>query len=299
MNSAVDTTGVIESARSIPLADALVRWRREATFSEFDTGRYRCRYYEWGRGQPLLFVHGICDRSRAFVPLIAHLTDSFHCIAYELPAGGADGARLDSLRHADLVVDLLALLDHLKVGQACLYGASFGSTVALRALSFRRRRFLRAALQCGFAFRRLAPAEKALADLARYWHGPINAVPLRNWLQRMADAQAFADAPPEMWDFHRANSATTPVRAFAQRARMIARLDLRALLPQITHPVLLITGDRDAVISRACDDELARGLPHADRLEFQACGHYPQYTHAAGVAEALRRFLLPPCGLSA
>src|SRR5262249_61984882 len=43
----------------LSLADALGRWGREATQGICDTGRYRCRYFTWGEGPPLLFVHGL------------------------------------------------------------------------------------------------------------------------------------------------------------------------------------------------------------------------------------------------
>jgi 3-oxoadipate enol-lactonase len=291
-------TGVIEAAPTIPLDEALARWRREAEAGVCDTGRYRCRFFAWGRGQPLLFIHGMSDRARSFVPLSAHLTDYFRCIAYDLPTGYRDGAKLRRISHADLVRDVFALLDQLKVGQACLYGASFGGTIALAALHAEPKRFLRAALQSSFARRKLAPAERAIASLARYWPGRMRDLPLRRRHQQKVDAPAFAAAPPETWAFQKANTATMPIKAFAHRALLISRLDLRPLLPSIQHPIMLLSGDRDSIISQGCIEQLADGLPHADRLEFHNCGHYAQYTHAAGVAEALRRFLLPPCGLT-
>jgi 3-oxoadipate enol-lactonase len=291
-------TGFIESPAAIPLAEALARWKREAKVGECDTGRYRCRYFAWGNGQPLIFVHGLCDHARSFVPTIAHLTDAFRCVAYELPSSAGDGAQLGNIKHADLAHDLLALIDHLKCGQASLYGASFGATVVLRALHEQPRRFLRAALQSGFAHKQLGPGEIVLANLARFWPGRMGNLPLFRRLQRRADAAAFASAPAEAWEFQRANSGETLVCAFASRALIISRTDLRPLLASIQHPILLISGDSDTVIGRATADELAAGLPHADRLEFADCGHYAQYTHAAGVAAALRRFLLPACGLT-
>jgi pimeloyl-ACP methyl ester carboxylesterase len=96
----------------------------------------------------------------------------------------------------------------------------------------------------------------------------------------------------------RSNSASTPIAAFAHRAMMIASLDLRPILPTVRHPILLLTGERDTAANRRASAELADDLPHADRLEFADCGHFAQYTHAPAVAEALRRFLLPPCGLT-
>ncbi len=294
----IDQTGIIESASAIPLDEALARWRVEARVGVFNTGRYRCRYFVWGRGQPLLFIHGLADRARSFVPVIAHLTESFQCIAYEMPNGEGDRAKLGGIRHADLIADLFALLDHLKCGQTCLYGASFGGTIALAALHAAPKRFLRAAIQSSFAYRKLAPMERAMASLARYWPGRMGDLPLARAMQRRADAPAFESAPSEIWAFQRANSAATPVRAFAHRALLVAHLDLRPMLPSITHPIMLLEGDRDTVVGRSCTDVLAAGLPHADRLEFTECGHYAQYTHSAAVAETLRRFLLPPCGLS-
>ncbi len=94
MNASALQTGYLESTAPIPLAEALTRWRREADFGDCDTGQYCCRYFAWGRGQPLVFVHGLCDQARSFVPIIAHLTDAFRCVAFELPSGDADGAKL-------------------------------------------------------------------------------------------------------------------------------------------------------------------------------------------------------------
>jgi 3-oxoadipate enol-lactonase len=292
------STGVIESPPPIPLAEALARWRREARAGICNTGRYRCRYFVWGKGQPLLFIHGIADRARMSVPVMAHLADSFCCIGYELPDGVADGARLGRTGLAEMAADAAALLDVLQFPQASVYAASFGGTIALAALHSTPRRFFRAVLQSSFARRPLAPMERTLASLARYWPGRLGDLPLLDRVRRRADALGFVGAAPEIWAFQQANSATTPVRAFAHRALLIATMDLRPMLPSTPHPVMLLSGDRDSVIGQACGDELARGLPHADRLEFAGCGHYAQYTHAAAVAATLRRFLLPPCGLA-
>ena len=81
---------------------------------------------------------------------MAALRREFTCVGYDLPAGGADGARLGAYRHQHLVADLLALLDHLKMRPTNLYGASFGSTIALAALHDYPNRLLRAVLQGGF-----------------------------------------------------------------------------------------------------------------------------------------------------
>ena len=126
------------------LEEALERFGREAVRGTCDTGRYRMPYYSWGEGPPLVFIHGASDSSRAFLLPIARLSAHFRCVAYDLPAGKADGARLPGYTHADLVRDFWALLDHLGLRQSYVFGSSFGSTVALAALHERPQRLPRA-----------------------------------------------------------------------------------------------------------------------------------------------------------
>src|SRR5947208_3117129 len=78
----------------LSLAEAFGRFEREATRGVCDTGRYRCRYFSWGEGPPLLFLHGLADSSQTFVLPAALLASSFRCIAYDLPSGADDGASL-------------------------------------------------------------------------------------------------------------------------------------------------------------------------------------------------------------
>src|SRR6516162_569228 len=119
---------------SVSLQAILDRFARAAHQGVCDTGRYRCPYFVWGHGPPLLCIPGLADDACSFVQLSYRLSDHFQCIAYDLPAGGRDGACLSRYSQPDLAADVFALLDHLQVRQSCLFGSSFGSTVALAAM---------------------------------------------------------------------------------------------------------------------------------------------------------------------
>jgi pimeloyl-ACP methyl ester carboxylesterase len=283
----------VETPPAVPLAEALARWEKGAKPGVCDTGRYRMPYFVWGSGPPLVFIHGLSDRAQSFVPVMEPLRRHFTCVGYELPAGGADGARLGAYRHRHLVDDLFALLDHLGFRQCYLFGSSFGSTVALAALHAKPGRFPRAVLQGGFAYRPLARWESVLCRFARYWPGPMSTLPLRDKLNYPGEQRPF-ERCPELWDFLQANSGVQPKAAVARRALMILDIDLRPLLPEIRQPVLMICGDSDPIVPPACEAPLLEGLPHVERVEFPDCGHYPQYTHAPLVAELVRRFLTAP-----
>jgi len=262
-------------------------FRHEAVSGACDTGRYRCGYYSWGDGPPLLFVPGLCDGAMSFVMPIAQLSAQFRCIAYDLPAGRA----LKSYRHADYVADLSALLDHLGIAECALFGFSFGSTITLEALRRWPARFPRAILQGGFARRPLGPGEVLLASLARYWPWPLASLPLRVKVLEYAHRAPFRSAPPECWDYFLDRQGSPPMSAVARRALLLHQLDLRRLLPAIQQPILMICGEHDHLVDKHCEQALLAGLPHVERLEIAGCGHMPQFSHPAAMAEATREFL--------
>jgi pimeloyl-ACP methyl ester carboxylesterase len=283
----------IETPPAPSLTAALACWQREARRGVRNTGQYRMPFFVWGNGPPIVFIHGLADSSRAFIPVMASLRREFTCIGYDLPAGGADGARLGAYRHRHLVADLVDLLDHLGIRQSHLFGSSFGSTIVLAALHAFPDRTMRAVLQGGFAYRKLARWERLLCGFARYWPGPLATLPLRALLDHPVDRRVFHDLPEE-FKFHRANTDALPKSAVARRGLMIRNIDLRRKLPAIRQPVLLICGDCDAIVTAECEEPLLKSLPNVARVELSSCGHYPQYTHAPLVAEVVRQFLAAP-----
>src|SRR5262249_35908625 len=164
---------------SLPLAEVLVRFSQQAAQGVCDTGRYRMPYFVWGAGPPLVFVHGIADTSRSFLAPIARLSAHFRCIGYDLPGRPGDGARLWRYRHDDLVAALWALLDHLEIERAYLFGSSFGATVALRAMRAAQGRLPRAIVQAGTAYRPLRRAAFWLSWLGRFLPGTVKRIPRR------------------------------------------------------------------------------------------------------------------------
>jgi pimeloyl-ACP methyl ester carboxylesterase len=292
----LESTETCAASRSVTLAEALERLKQEAVHGVCDTGRYRCSYHVWGQGPALVFIPGLCDDALSFVWPAALLCRDFRCILYDPPIGRGDRASIRRYRHEDLVADLFALLDHLGARRAYLFGSSFGSTVALRALQAAPERFPRAVLQGGFAYRPLAPAELLLAHLARYWPGQMRQLPLRQALLRYNHYGSFASRGPDAWDYLLRRWGAPPIAAVAQRALLLHRVDLRPFLPQVRQPVLLVCGEYDPLVGKSCEKDLLHGLPNARRLELEGCGHAPCFSHPELLAEVVRRFLLPPPG---
>jgi pimeloyl-ACP methyl ester carboxylesterase len=283
-------------AASAPITpgDALRRLEREGTRGVCNTGRYQLPYLAWGEGPPLVFIHGLGDTNRSFVAPMALLATHFRCIAYDLPSGRGDRARLGEYRHGDLVNDLFALLDHLELKQSYCFGSSFGSTIALAAARLQPHRLPRLVLQGGFAHRPLVRAELLLARVTCFLPGSMRHLPFRQRILERAHFEPFTTLPPEVWQTFLEWTGETPIAAAARQALVLNRVDLRPILADIRQPVLLVCGDRDPLIGAAQEEVLLQGLPNAGRVVIPGCGHVASYTHPEAVASITRDFLTPP-----
>jgi len=283
-------TGPIATDSDLQLA--LAAFRASAKHAVFEGKRYRMRYFTWGSGPPIIFIHGMADRARAFAMVMHQLVESHTCIAYELPDGTTDGSSLGHYLHSDYTDDLLELLDHLDLPQTAVLGSSFGSTIVLSALARKPERFTHGILQGGFAHRPLNFAQRLLCRTAKHWSGWFADWPIffRMALQKI-EHSTFVQMPPKVSQFLLNNGQLTPLVAAATRSLTFDRLDLRPLLPSIQTPMLLIGGDRDPLVARRYELEMEQMLPRVRRIELTECGHYPHYSHPVPMAEAMKSFL--------
>ena len=275
-------------------AEVVARFEREATRGVCDTGRYRMPYYTWGQGPPLVFIHGAADTALSFRLVIGHLAASFRCIAYTLPQGAGDGARLGGYHHADLVEDLWALFAHLGLERAYVLGSSFGSTIALAAMRHHPERIPRAILQGGTAYRPLRFLERVLTFGLRFFPGKMAKLRRRERLLARIHRPCFEGLPEEVYRAFVEWTGEARLAALGHQARLLHGVDLRPNLPEIRQPVLLLHGERDSVMPRRHADALLAGLASAGLVVLEGAGHVPQYTHPEMLAQVIRRFLTPP-----
>lgn len=276
------------------LHNAQRRFDAEAKIATVTTPRYRLEYATWGNPthRPIVLVHGLCDQKRSFCLLKNQLVDAgFWCISYELADGWSDGAKLDQYQHPHYAEDLIALLDHLKIETTDIMGSSFGSTVTLRSIATYPQRFRRAVLQGGFARRPLTRVERGLAKVGRNWPWRMGQLPIRKRVMSKLEAHQFAGCPPDVFQFLIQCSGATPIRCAARRALILDKLDLRPMLGTITQPLLMIGGNIDTIVPRNWEAEVEAGVKDVRRIEFQPCGHYPQYTMPTPMAAAMVEFL--------
>jgi pimeloyl-ACP methyl ester carboxylesterase len=197
------------------------------------------------------------------------------------------------LTHADLVDDVFGLIDHLNLGRVFLVGLSFGSTVTLAALHREPRRFPRAVIQGAFAHRRFTFPERCALALGRVVPGTVSRLPFHETALTYNNKSQFPSILGERWEYYVEQNGLTPIRSLAHRLDLIAKLDLRPVLPEIPNDVLLLQGNEDRIVPQRCFEELRSSLPKAEAVIMPLVGHQPHYTHAEALAQAVGEWLLP------
>ena len=251
-------------------------------------------YRVLGEGPPLVVLPGIASTYRGYCLTLNRLAERFQTLLIDYPGDHPDDeARPSKIAHADLVDDVFRLLDHLKIGRAFLFGLSFGSTVTLGALHREPRRFPRAAVQGGFAYRRFSVAEKLALRFGRLVPGTVKHLPFQRRILEWNNRSEFPAILNDRWECYVEQNGLTPIAPFAARLDLLGRLDLRPILPEIPVEVLILHGNEDRIIPMSAYQELVSGLPNARGLIVPILGHQPHYTHAEILAQIVGEFLLP------
>ncbi len=265
---------------------------RRAEVRRWDGPRHRMTFRVLGEGPPLVLIPGLASTYRGYAPTLLRLGRRFRTIQLDYPGEHPDdGARLDRITHDDLVDDLVGLVDHLGLAEIYPFGLSFGSTITLKALHRDPKRFPKAALQGGFAHRRLRPDERLALRLGRRFRGDLSRLPFHEVGLASKNRRAFPDQIPDRWAQFVEENGLTPIAGMSHRLDILDRLDLRPILPEIRQDVLVIHGTADRIVPWTHYEELVTCLPRAWPAPMAGVGHQPHWTHPEWLARLVGDFL--------
>ena len=226
---------------------------------------------EQGRGEPVVFLHGLGGSRTSWEPQLAGLSNEFRCIAWDMPGYGAS-APVEPLTFAAIADAVARLLDAADVERAHLVGESFGGMHALHTALHHPERVARLVLaNTSPAFgldgtdpdawraSRLAPLDAGLApaDIAEQVLTSIAGPALRD------DALAMRVA----------GFARIPAAGLRAAVECLPRHDVRDRLGEIASPALVVAGGLDTETPVAYSRILADGLQNAELTVLDGVGH--------------------------
>jgi pimeloyl-ACP methyl ester carboxylesterase len=228
----------------------------------------RVAYRESGAGPPVVVLHGWGASGAAVTSILRCLEGEHRVIAPDLPGFGASDLPPDAWGSAEYAGCVRTFLWELGVERADFIGHSHGGRVAIRLATSDPGLVERLVLvdsagirpRHGPAYRARVLAFKAGRRAIAGWTravGTRNAAPVREWFARRFGSEDYRQAGP--------------MRATLVR---LVNEDLRALLPRVQAPTLLIWGEQDDFTPLAQGRLMEQLIPDAGLVVFPAAGHF-------------------------
>lgn len=234
-----------------------------------------------GRRRPLVCLHGWSLSSAVFAGLVEGLGRDRRVLLPDLRGHGARaGVPAAPFDLDDLAADLAAHLEAEDVRDGVLLGWSLGAQVALAALPRVRRRLSALVLVSGtprFTSGEGWPhglAAQAVEVLAlRVRRDPARAL-ARFFEAMFVDGELDPAASARAGALRAAIPPPDPAAA-AAGLEILLRADLRAALPAVALPTLVVHGERDPICPAGAARALAAAIPGARLALLPGAGHAP------------------------
>jgi 3-oxoadipate enol-lactonase len=243
-----------------------------------------------GEGPPLVLIGGLGFGRWGFFKQIPALSRHFSVITFDVR-----GERDLTDGVSDLVADVVALLDHLRIKKTHVLGTSLGGFVAQELALERPDLVDRLVLVCT-SYGRGGPASMspwALSEMIG-WPSLSAEGAVRRGLEA-ATSEAYRTERPE--EFERIVSwrlADSPsLSAYYEQMRAGARFDVSRDVGRITSPTLVIHGVEDRYVPVANAVALAEAIPDARLRVLEDAGHLVFIERFADVNREVVTFLKP------
>lgn len=251
-----------------------------------------------GRGPDLVLLHGWGLNLRVWDDLVHELRDHFRVITVDLPGHGRSPWRAGRGTPAEQ-----AWLIHQTVASVsrryALLGWSLGGQLALdlaAAMPGEVERLVLVATTAKFAsgpdWPRGMPGAtiaRLAAELRTDHRGTVS-----DFLELQARGSADAERVLERLRNALSDHGHAQPEALAAGLETLTNSDLRATLPYVRSPALVIAGQYDRITPPLASRALAKGLPDARYVELRRAAHAPFLSHGEQFALLVEKFLREP-----
>jgi pimeloyl-ACP methyl ester carboxylesterase len=231
-------------------------------------------YESWGRGSPLILLHGWLGSWRYWMPTMEELSERHRTYALDL-WGFGDSDKSKNRHGVEKYVNLLKdFMDELGVAPAALVGHSLGATVAVKFAVANPDQVTKLMLVSlpvvGEAINRRLFAVGSASRLGRLLGG--------RWPVDHEEVLAEAEKASES--------------VIALTIQACAELDLRENLRQIEVPMLAVYGKKDNLVDPAQARLLEDTASNIRSITLPESRHFPMLDEASKFHRLLRDFLV-------
>ena len=248
-------------------------------------------WFEAGRGDPLVLIHGLADDHRAWRRTLPDLMLRHRVIMYDLRGHGQTSLGKPDGTLRQLGADMIGLMDSLGVERADIAGFSLGGTIAMRVAIDNPGR-VRGLVLVATSSR----VGRSAGDWYRQRVAMVGAgdPQLRETLDQDT-ADVYAESPGELEDglLIRRQSTADP-RGYANACAAMAALNAAPLDPElerITAATLIVASERDRHCPPKAAEIIAAGIKGSKLEVLPDAGHPIPVEKPRELARSISSFL--------
>jgi pimeloyl-ACP methyl ester carboxylesterase len=247
-------------------------------------------YEAYGRGQPVILLHGWLGSWGYWLRTMEVLRDQYRCYALDFWGFGDSGKRRSSYQVDDFVGLVDQFMDRLGIESAPIVGHSMGGTVAI-SLALAKPERVRRVIVVGSPidgdslnlFLRLA-GKPWIASIV--WHMPValqlgikvfSPFVVKNW--------------PEWYEMITRDISRTTLEAFFTSIRSLHKTELSVQLPKVARPIMGIYGIGDNVVAPDQAKIISQKAPQSRIKMMGGSKHFPMLDEPQAFNENLVDFL--------
>lgn len=215
-------------------------------------------------------------------PQVPVLAERYRVISYDARGHGESPAPPGPYTLDDLVDDVVALLDEVGAERAHLVGVSLGGMTAMRMAVRDPARVHRMVLLCTSASTDAAPFRERAAAVRRGGTAPLAQAVVSKWV-----TPGFAAAHPAVVQRLEEMVAGSDDEGYAACCEVVADVELRADLPRITAPTLVVSGADDLALPPEHQRVIAEAIPGAELITLSPAAHIPTVEQPLQVSGAI------------
>jgi aminoacrylate hydrolase len=249
---------------------------------------YSAAYRVWGDGPPLLLVPGLAGGMDLLGPLAKQLAKNYRVISYQLRGEDDCFALRRRFGLQDLVSDLAEFVEVQQLEQPIVVGVSFGGVISLEyAARFPNRLQALVVQGSGSRFESGLLQQVASVVLSQY-PLPSNS-PFVNQFFSLLFGRPEKSGP--LFEFVTGQCWQTDQSVMAHRFHLVEHFDIEGKMDRISAPTLILTGNRDLLVSKRSLQALNEGICGSRRVDLTGCGHLAAVAQPRQVAAEIKKFL--------
>ena len=241
----------------------------------------------WTRSEAVLLLHGCAESGLVWFEWMPHLTRRFRVVRPDMRGFGESTPMPREYQWTldTLINDYCKLMDELGIARFHLVAAKIGGTIA-RALAARRPERVITLTVMGTP-QALRPGAERIPELIKEFedHGA------EHWARRTSAGRLGDRFPPEAAEWWTRFMGRTAVSTLIGFNLGINYADIRADLPKIRCPTLVITSEESGLGSVALTAAWQKMIPHSELLVLPGNSYHVAASDAEKCAQATLAFI--------